>query len=158
LSEKWAENCIKHSDREYPQRPIPAVHVVLLRGPQVLLVQRANPPSQGRWSVPGGVIELGETIRQAAQRELLEECNVEIEVDSIFDVVDNIIRNEKGQVRFHFVLVCLLARYVRGQARASSDALALRWVAFEHLDALDLHEIARKATRKALTIAKKREG
>ena len=132
------------SDREYPSRPIPSVHALVFRGDHVLLVKRANEPSRGRWSVPGGVIELGEGMHEAARRELREECGIEIAVDRVLNVADNIVPDGQGRVRFHYVLIYLLARYVSGEARPASDALDVRWVRREELHALDIHPIGRE--------------
>jgi 8-oxo-dGTP diphosphatase len=140
-------------DREYPSRPIPSVHALVFRGDRVLLVKRANEPSQGLWSVPGGVIELGEGIYEAARRELQEECDIEIEVDRMLNVADNILPDERGRVRFHFVLIYLLARYVSGEARPASDALDVRWVGRAELHTLDIHPVGREIVLQAFETA-----
>jgi len=153
MSSEHAVNLSESLDREYPQRPITAAHAVVFRRDRVLLVKRAHQPSQGRWSVPGGMIELGETIRDAAQRELREECGIEIEVDKVVNVVDNIIPDERGHIRFHYVVIYLLARYVSGEAHPYSDALEVRWATREELDTLDMHPLARKTTQQAFEMA-----
>jgi len=135
--------------REYPLLPLASVHAVILRADEVLLVPRAHAPSQGRWSVPGGAMRLGETVRQAAEREVREECGVGIEVEQVLDVADNIVRDEDGRIRFHYVVIYVLARWVEGFARASSDASAIQWVHCDRLHALDMHSSAREAIRKA---------
>ncbi len=114
--------------REYPEAPIVAVGVVVKRGHEVLLVQRLNEPSRGRWSLPGGVVELGETVREAGQREVQEECGLQIEPGEILAIVDNIVRDEAGRIRFHYVLIDLLAKYVGGEPAAASDIGDARWV------------------------------
>jgi len=124
--------------REYPQAPIVAVGAVLVRDGQVLLVRRANDPNQGQWSIPGGALELGETLAQAAIREVREECQVEIEVDDVLSTFDLIQRDDKGRVRYHYVLVDLAARYVSGQPVARTDALDVRWVREAEFDQLDI--------------------
>ncbi len=124
--------------REYPQAPIVAVGAVLVRDGQVLLVRRANDPNQGQWSIPGGALELGETLAQAASREVREECQVEIEVDDVLSTFDLIQRDDKGRVRYHYVLVDLAARYVSGQPVARTDALDVRWVREAEFDQLDI--------------------
>ena len=143
--------------RAYPQRPIVSVHAAVFRGDRVLLGRRAHEPGRGRWSVPGGAIELGETIHDAARREVREECGVEIEIEGVVDVVDNIIPDESGCIRFHYVIIYLLARYVSGMARPNSDASELRWATQAELDQshpLDMHPLARQALQCAFEFAR----
>jgi ADP-ribose pyrophosphatase YjhB (NUDIX family) len=130
---------------------------VVLRGNRVLLVKRANAPSQGRWSVPGGVIELGETLYAAAAREIAEECAVEIEVERVINVLDNIIPDDDGRLRFHYVLIYVLARYRSGQVRPGSDALDARWLTLDELDELDMPSRGRNLVRQAFALAGSRE-
>lgn len=145
----------KPCSREYPQHPIASVHAVVVRGKRILLVKRAHPPSRGYWSVPGGVVELGETIHEAAQREIREECSIEIEVNQVINVVDNIIV-EGGQIRFHYVLIGLLGQYVSGELTAGSDALEARWITYDELDTLDLHPIAQRTVWEGFELASKK--
>lgn len=119
--------------REYPSAPIPSVGAIVLKGDRVLLVLRGQEPSRGKWSVPGGVVELGETIRDAARREVMEECRVEIEVGDVVAVRDAIIRDEAGDIRFHYVLVDVVATYVGGELAVGSDVEDARWVSQEEL-------------------------
>jgi 8-oxo-dGTP diphosphatase len=135
--------------REYPRAPIPSVHAIVLRGDTVLLVRRAHPPSQGRWSVPGGGIKLGETIVKAAEREVREECGVEIEVGGAIDVADMTVRDRSERVQFHYVVIYVLARYLDGEACPASDAADVRWARYEELEGLDMHQAARQAIRRA---------
>jgi 8-oxo-dGTP diphosphatase len=135
--------------REYPLGPVPSVHALTFREGKMLLVRRAHPPSAKRWSIPGGVIKLGETLHEAAQRELREECGVEIEIGKIVNVVDNIVLDENGHIRFHYVVVYLLAQYVSGEAYPSSDVLEIRWVTREELGILDMPPLARKNAEQA---------
>jgi ADP-ribose pyrophosphatase YjhB (NUDIX family) len=99
--------------------------------------------------VPGGAIELGETIRDAARREIGEECGIEVEIGGIVNVVDNIIPDESGRTRFHYVVIYLLARYVSGRACPGSDASEVRWVTGAELDGFDMHPLAREGLRRA---------
>ena len=139
--------------REYPSRPVASARAAVLRGERVLLVLRADEPSKGLWSLPGGVIELGETTSQSVQRELAEECAVAIEVGPLLRVEDNIVRDDSGRIRFHYVVTCVLARHVAGRARAGSDAASVRWATRQELGALDMHAIARCVALEALDTA-----
>jgi 8-oxo-dGTP diphosphatase len=137
--------------REYPSAPLPSVGAVVLKGDKVLLVLRRHEPSQGRWSIPGGVVELGETIREAARREVMEECGLEIETGDVIDVVDAIVRDDKGAVRYHYVLTDLLATYVRGELVVGSDISDARWVSEKELTRFDLPERTLAVVRKGIT-------
>ena len=149
MNSEHAVSISESLNREYPQRPIATAHAVVFRRDRVLLVKRAHPPSQGRWSVPGGMVELGETIHDAAQRELREECGIEIEVGKVVNVVDIVIPDETGRIRFHYIVIDLLARYVSGEVHPNSDALEVLWATREELDTLDMHPLARKTTQQA---------
>jgi ADP-ribose pyrophosphatase YjhB (NUDIX family) len=124
--------------REYPSAPLPSVGAVVCNGDNVLLVLRGQEPSRGKWSIPGGVMELGETIREAARREVMEECGVEIEAGDVIEVRDAIVRDIAGRIRFHYVLVDVIGRYVSGKLTVGSDVEDARWVSKEDLTKLDL--------------------
>ena len=141
--------------REYPRAPIPSAHAIVQRGDKILLVRRARPPSQGRWSVPGGVIELGETIGKAAEREVREECGVEIKAGTAVDVGDMIVRDRRGRVQFHYVVIYVQARYASGEASPASDAAELCWARYEELEGLDMHAAARHAIRRVRALRSK---
>lgn len=139
--------------REYPERPIPSVGACVFKGNRVLVIRRANPPSQGLWSVPGGAVELAETIQDAAKREINEECGIEIEVDKIFNVENLIVSDETGRVRFHYVVTYLLARYISGEAQAASDALDVQWSTSRGLATLNMNPVVRGNMLEAFKIA-----
>jgi 8-oxo-dGTP diphosphatase len=124
--------------REYPLAPLPSVGAVVRNGDKVLLVLRGQEPSRGKWSIPGGMMELGETIRETARREVREECGVEIEAGEVIEVRDAIVRDEAGRIRFHYVLVDVIARHVSGDLRAGSDVEDARWVSRDDLTELEL--------------------
>lgn len=135
--------------REYPDQPLVGVGAVIVKNRAVLLVRRGHDPGRGHWAMPGGRLQLGETLAQAARREALEETGIEIEPGEVLDVSDLIQRDEAGRVRYHYVLVDLLARYVSGEPRPGSDALDVRWV-----DAGDLNAYPMPAhTRRVLEMA-----
>lgn len=124
--------------RAYPAFPVPAVGAVVWRGDEILLVRRGNPPRQGDWSLPGGCQELGETIEEAARREIREETGIEIDVLDIAAAVDLIDRDEDGRVRHHYVIVDVVAEWLSGEAVAADDAAAVAWVAYHDLAAFAL--------------------
>jgi 8-oxo-dGTP diphosphatase len=136
--------------REYPTGPVLGVGVVVLDGPRVLLIQRANDPGRGQWSVPGGVVELGETMHEAGQREVGEECGVEVEVGSLVETYDLIQRDEVGEIRFHYVLMHFAARYLGGSPAASSDALDVGWYTKTDLAKLDMPDRLREVIVRAM--------
>jgi 8-oxo-dGTP diphosphatase len=122
-------------DRAYPAHPMVGVSVLVFNDGKVLLVRRGHEPRKGRWSLPGGVVELGETVRDAARREIREECHIEIEIERTLDVLDRIFKDPDGRVQYHYVLIVLLARYKSGELRADSDIEAAEWA--------DVHDLAR---------------
>lgn len=122
----------------YPDSPRVAVGAVVFKDHRVLLVQRGQPPGQGLWAIPGGSVKLGETLQQAAEREILEETGVVIVAQKpkcTFDVVD---RDDNGQVRFHYVIVDLTAEYISGEPRPGDDAADVRWIAAQELSSLEV--------------------
>lgn len=139
--------------REYPEAPIAAVGVVVVKGDKVLLIRRGHEPSRDRWGLPGGAVELGETVAQAAEREVDEECGVEIEIRDVIEVIDRIISDENGQIRYHYILIDLLAEHRSGDPTASSDATEVRWVLEEELDQLELSQATGRVIRKGLRMA-----
>lgn len=116
------------SPRAYPAAPVPAVGAVVVRGGAVLLVRRARAPSRGVWAVPGGRVELGETLAEAAEREVREETGVRVRAGEPVWSFDSVVRDSQGRIAFHYVIVDLLADYVAGEPRARDDALAACWV------------------------------
>ena len=110
------------STRKYPARPITGVGAVILTQGGVVLIKRLHEPLAGHWSLPGGTLDLGETLESAAAREALEETGLVVEVGPIVDVFDRILLDDEGKVRYHFVLVDYLCRPIGGELRAGSDA------------------------------------
>ncbi|MEQ8389046.1 MAG: NUDIX hydrolase [Alphaproteobacteria bacterium] len=113
--------------RDYPPHPLPAVGVVVWRQDRVLLVRRNKPPRAGDWSLPGGAQHPGETVREAAMREVREETGLDIEVGRLIDVVDFIEHDEAGQVCFHYVLIDLEGEAPVGEAVAGDDVGEVCW-------------------------------
>jgi 8-oxo-dGTP diphosphatase len=113
--------------REYPETPLVGVGAVVVEGGRVLLVRRAKEPMKGRWSLPGGLLELGETLADGVCREVGEETGLEVAAVELVELLDRIHR-EQDRVRYHYVIADYLCQVRGGQARAGSDADAVRWV------------------------------
>jgi len=114
-------------DRLYPSRPILAVSVAVFRAGRALVGRRARPPMAGRFSLPGGVVEVGETLIEAAKRELLEEVGVEADVLAFNRHVESILR-EGERIRAHFVIASFVGRWTKGEARVSREIDAVAWI------------------------------
>jgi 8-oxo-dGTP diphosphatase len=136
--------------REYPSRPICGVGAVVRRDDAVLLILRGNPPRRGDWSLPGGAVELGETLREAAQREVREECGIEITVTELLDTFEFFQRDDVGCLQYHYVIIDFAAEYVSGEVHAASDVLDARWVAVRDLDSLPLPAKTREVIQKTV--------
>jgi 8-oxo-dGTP diphosphatase len=154
VNSEQAKDSSELPGREYPDRPIASVAACVFKGDTVLLIKRARQPSQGLWSVPGGAIELGETIRDAVKRELYEECGIEIDVDRVINAVDLILPDEKGRIWFHYIVTYLLARHISGEARPGSDALDVRWATHQELDTLNMTPAVRKNMQYSFEMAR----
>ena len=137
-------------DRTYPARPILGVGGVVLNGKHVLLVKRGHEPLKGRWSVPGGVLEVGETLEVAVAREVLEETGIDVEVGSLIEVVERIGRDEAGRVEYHYVIVDYLCAVRGGTLAPASDADAAEWVGVDDLDRYGVDDTARRVIAKAV--------
>ncbi len=133
---------------EYPDTPRVAAGGVVIRGDEVLLVLRGNPPGAGQWAIPGGSVRLGETLRAAVERELLEETGVIVRAGDPVYVLDAIVKDPNGHVQFHYVIVDLLAAFVEGEPRPGDDALAARWVRPNELAGLGVNKSTMKLLEK----------
>lgn len=121
-----------------PRIPIPGAGAVCFRGDAVLLIKRGRPPLEGRWSIPGGRIEWGETAAHAALRELNEETGVRAELTGLIDVIDALIPGAPGETAAHYLIVDYAARWIAGEPIAGDDAIEARFFAPEELAALNL--------------------
>lgn len=138
--------------RDYPAAPVAAVGGVVLEGERVLLVKRALPPRQGEWSLPGGRLELGESLVDGVRREVKEETGLEVAVGPMVEVFDRVHRDDAGAIRYHFVIVDFLCRPIGGTLAAGDDASDVRWVAREGVAALGVNAFAAAVIEKAFRL------
>lgn len=126
--------------RRYPDAPLVGVGVAVFdTAGRILLVKRGNPPRAGQWGLPGGLVDLGERLADAARREVAEECAIEIDLGGIIGTFEPIEHDAEGQIEYHYVVVDFWARYRTGTAQAHDDAAALAWVAMSELDGYALN-------------------
>ena len=126
--------------RCYPERPLVGVGAIVFRDDRVLLVRRGHEPAYGKWSLPGGLVKVGESLREALQREVLEEAGLVVAVRDLVVALDRIILDDAGRTEYHYVLLDFLCEYLDGEAAAASDALEC---AFVELDALPRYQLTR---------------
>ena len=126
--------------REFPEVPLVGVGAVIIEGDRVVLVKRLHPPLQDKWSIPGGVLEVGERVREAAMREAREETGLTVEPGELLGVYDRVLRDAEQRVQYHYVLIDFLCRRVAGDIAAASDAAEVRWFSREELPGLKLAE------------------
>jgi 8-oxo-dGTP diphosphatase len=137
--------------RRYPQRPRVSAHVTVIRDDQVLLVKRGFEPYKGMWAPPGGGVELGETVYEAGKREVLEETSIEVEIKDIQEIEDHIVRDARGQIEVHTVIIRLLARYIRGTPEGGDDAVEARWFSLAEVMQLPIPPGALKSVIRVLS-------
>ena len=135
--------------RDYPERPIIGVAAVVIENDKVALVRRGRPPAYGEWSLPGGAVELGETVEKAVIREVREEIGLEVEVLELVAILDRIFLDKEGQVQFHYVLLDFLCRKTGGKLLASSDAISCAQVPFSALGRYKLTKETREVINRA---------
>ena len=140
--------------RDYPDRPIIGVGAVIVNQGRVLLVRRATEPLRGEWSVPGGVLELGEKLHDGVRREVLEETGLEVKPVQVLEVFDSIFNDQQGHTQYHYVLIDYLCRVTSGEARAGSDVSEVKWVTEDQFAALKLRESIDLVLRKGLNEAR----
>jgi 8-oxo-dGTP diphosphatase len=133
--------------REYPSRPMVGAGAVVHRGDRVLLIKRKYPPNEGRWAIPGGLVELGERVEAAAVREVLEETGLRVKVEGLLDVGTEVHTDGGSKVKFHFVLVDFIARRVGGKLKLNQESSDGGWFTESGADSLDMSEGTRKVIR-----------
>ncbi len=124
--------------RLYPTAPVVGVGAIILRPGEILLEQRGNQPALGQWSVPGGGVELGESLKEAVQRETKEETGLETETAELIDIVDQVHLDKQGKVAYHYVIIDYIVKTKPGEPHASSDAKALKWIPLGEVEGYDL--------------------
>jgi mutator protein MutT len=139
--------------REYPSVPRVGVGAVVVDAGRVLLVRRGKPPLAGKWSLPGGLLELGETTAEAVVREVAEECGLTIRVGEVAGILDRVVRDAEGRIRYHWVLVDYVAFVVSGTLCAASDADEAQWVEVDEVERLDTTDGLLDMIRRALALA-----
>jgi 8-oxo-dGTP diphosphatase len=138
--------------REYPETPFIGVGAIIVEAGRVVLVKRGHPPLSGEWSIPGGVLEVGEMLREAAIREAWEETGLEVEPGEVLGVFDRVVRDGE-RVRYHYVLIDFLCRRVSGELRAGSDADEVRWFEPGEVPSLNLAKDTADVIQKGLESA-----
>jgi ADP-ribose pyrophosphatase YjhB (NUDIX family) len=135
--------------REYPDRPIVGVGAVIVQQGRVLLIKRGSPPLLGEWSLPGGAVELGETLRAAAEREAREETGLIVKAGEVLEVLDRIVPGRGGAPEYHYVLIDFLCAVEGGKLCAGGDAVDVRWAEESELGKYKLEQPALEVIRKA---------
>lgn len=140
--------------REYPQQPLVGVGAIIVEDGRVLLIKRAKAPLLGEWSIPGGMLELGETLRQAAEREALEETGLVVRATDLLGVFDRIVPDETKRTLYHYVLIDFLCQKISGEVLAAGDASDARWFTRADLSNLSLPDETLKVLQMGIAKAK----
>jgi 8-oxo-dGTP diphosphatase len=125
-------------NRLYPEQPLVGVGAVIICNGKILLEKRKSEPGRGKWTIPGGLVELGESAEQTVMREVKEETNLKVEEPKLIDVVNSITMDEDGEIKYHFVIVDYFLKLKSGTLKAADDAAELRWVKFSEVENYDL--------------------
>ena len=134
----------RSAHEDYPNHPRLGVGAVVFKDNRVLLVLRSTPPAQHQWAIPGGRVELGETLQTAAEREVLEETGIRIRAGEPIYTFDAIDRDDAGRVRYHYVIVDLDAEYLSGEPIPDDDARDARWISARELQQLPVNRVTRR--------------
>jgi 8-oxo-dGTP diphosphatase len=152
------------SSREYPERPVVGIGGVIIDGGRTLLIRRGSEPLLGQWSIPGGTLELGESLQEGVARELREETGIEVRVLELIEVFDRVYREDwstgaetHGRPRFHFVIVDYLCERLSGDPRAGSDVTDVAFAREDELANFHLTETATRVLKKAFAMDRARQ-
>jgi len=141
---------LKSDRREYPSFPKVGVGGLVIDKDKLLLIKRAYEPSSGLWSIPGGLLEVGEELEEAVAREIEEETGIKVEVKELLGVFNFVIRDEAGKVKYHYVLIDFLAKPVGGKLRPSRETLDARWVSLKDIEKYSLTRTTRRLISRAV--------
>jgi len=124
--------------RLYPTQPVVGVGAIILRKGEILLEQRGNEPALGQWTIPGGVVEVGESLENAVRRETKEETGLDVKETSLVDVVDQVHLDKQGRIEYHYVIIDYVVTVKPGEPKPASDAKDLKWVPIGEVEGYDL--------------------
>ena len=142
-------------NREYPDRPFVGVGAIIVENGRVVLIKRGHAPAAGEWSIPGGTMEVGETVREAIVREAHEETGLIVEPGELFGVFDRLLRDPDGRARYHYVLIDFQCTRIGGELNAGGDAADARWFTAEEVVKLPLPEDTAEVIRRGLQVRSK---
>lgn len=143
-------------NREYPARPILGVGGVIIEGDRALLIRRGTAPLEGEWSIPGGALEVGETLDEGVHRELSEETGLNVRAVDLIEAVGRILRDAEGRVQYHYVILDYLCERISGTEKATSDVVDVVWAREDELTAFSLTPTVIRVLRKAFKMARRR--
>ncbi len=143
-------------NRRYPDRPFVGVGAIIFRGDEVLLIRRGTPPALGKWSIPGGLVELGESLEDAVSREILEEVGLDVKVLDLVAVLDRVIKDHQGRIEYHYILHDFLCESAQGEPLPATDADECAFVPLDRLSSYDLTRGTEKIIRRAFESSKEK--
>jgi ADP-ribose pyrophosphatase YjhB (NUDIX family) len=143
--ETMSKEELHENKREYPKMPFVGVGAVVIKNGRILLIKRAFEPGAGKWSIPGGLVEVGERLSEACAREAEEETGIQIEILELINVFDMIDKDENGKVKYHYVLVDFLAKPTGGEERKCAEVTEIQWATHDEAKKMDLTKTARRA-------------